>query len=647
MLDQEHLPGGINSHLFSQVQLNGQSFMYCPVFGYFRKDPINTTRGGILATEMGMGKTIISVGTILANPPPIGNPAAWGSLIPGKTLAKGTLVVCPVSLVGQWCNECEQKLAGNYRIYRYYGSSRTTNVDLLKEYDIVVTTYLVLVSDKRGNNKGSAQSIRDHGVPPLERLHWWRIILDESHTIKAPNTIQTKSVVALSSLRKWCVTGTPINGSSADIASQLNFLGVHHLGETNLFNNHFTKGSNPYPILSFLRRVILRHSKNQLFLEKRGNPPPPPRKLLDLPPRRDNELLVDMNHEESRAYKALEVAAQRAVEAVGKWSASNRATATFLLHSILRPLRQACSGGVIAAASSITTPSEKSSAAGATAANLTQKIDIEDDAHVENIHSSGVRMLSKVNTLVDNLRRIRNDDPNAKSLVFSQFSNTLIFLQEELPKHDFQYRTLKGDMSMNARARALRDFQEDPPTTIFLISVRAAACGINLTQASHVFLMEPTMNPALQDQAIGRVHRMGQQRCVQIHHVVVRDSVETRIRKLLYGVSKASSISQVPTTQSQPQQSDKAHPSSAPILQPTPMTNEDQSVQPMQIDQPLQSSQACEPTKPFNDITSTAVNADDQPKPITTQDCLAGSLRADNAKLNYNKFAELVGIQNI
>lgn len=92
----------------------------------------------------------------------------------------------------------------------------------------------------------------------------------------------------------------------------------------------------------------------------------------------------------------------------------------------------------------------------------------------------------------------------AKSLVFSQYSSTLSWLQEELPKHGFQFRTLSGDMTMKNRAKALRDFQSDPPTTIFLLSMRAGAVGINLTQANRVFLMEPCYNPALERQAIGR-----------------------------------------------------------------------------------------------------------------------------------------------
>jgi SNF2 family DNA or RNA helicase len=121
----------------------------------------------------------------------------------------------------------------------------------------------------------------------------------------------------------------------------------------------------------------------------------------------------------------------------------------------------------------------------------------------------------------------------AKSLVFSQFRSTLSWMQEELPKHGFQFRTLSGDMPMSKRACALRDFQNDPPTTIFLLSIRAGACGINLTQANRVFLMEPAMNPALEAQAIGRVYRLGQRKNVEIVRMLMTNSVETRLTKLI------------------------------------------------------------------------------------------------------------------
>jgi superfamily II DNA or RNA helicase len=117
--------------------------------------------------------------------------------------------------------------------------------------------------------------------------------------------------------------------------------------------------------------------------------------------------------------------------------------------------------------------------------------------------------------------------------VFSQFTSTLQWLKEELPKHGFQFRTLSGDMSMTKRTKALSDFQNDPPTTVFLLSMRAGAVGINLTQANRIFLMEPCFNPALEAQAVGRVHRLGQKRSVEIIRLLMKNSVDSRIIEML------------------------------------------------------------------------------------------------------------------
>jgi SWI/SNF-related matrix-associated actin-dependent regulator of chromatin subfamily A3 len=109
-------------------------------------------------------------------------------------------------------------------------------------------------------------------------------------------------------------------------------------------------------------------------------------------------------------------------------------------------------------------------------------------------------MTSKLNRLVEELRRVQAADSTAKCLVFSQFTQTLTWLQIELPKYDFSFRTLLGSMTMANRAKALADFQNDPPTSVFLLSMRAGAVGINLTQANHVFIMDPCLNVALEDQ---------------------------------------------------------------------------------------------------------------------------------------------------
>lgn len=141
-------------------------------------------------------------------------------------------------------------------------------------------------------------------------------------------------------------------------------------------------------------------------------------------------------------------------------------------------------------------------------------------------------MQSKLDWLVRKLRVIHCQDAHAKVLVFSQFSQTLLWLQEALPKKGFQFRTLSGSMSIQQRKKALEDFYKDPPTTLFLLSMRSGAVGVNLTQANHIIVMEPCLNRALEDQAIGRVHRIGQQRDVHIYRLGCRNTIEERILAL-------------------------------------------------------------------------------------------------------------------
>ena len=126
-------------------------------------------------------------------------------------------------------------------------------------------------------------------------------------------------------------------------------------------------------------------------------------------------------------------------------------------------------------------PSAQAQAAAAAAAAAVPKIGDGKEGG-----GGGGMMVSKLDRLVTELVRIQTADKTAKCLVFSQFSQTLAWLQLELPKHGFKYRTLLGSMTKNERSKALAEFQSDPPTTIFLLSMRAGAVGVNLTQANHV-----------------------------------------------------------------------------------------------------------------------------------------------------------------
>merc|ERR1712013_781420 len=102
----------------------------------------------------------------------------------------------------------------------------------------------------------------------------------------------------------------------------------------------------------------------------------------------------------------------------------------------------------------------------------------------------------------------------------------------ELERNGFEYRTLKGNMTLNKRKKALEQFSNDPNVTVFVLSVRSGAVGLTLTAANHVFMLEPPLNPALYRQAINRVHRLGQTKRVIVSNLIMKDSIEERIWRL-------------------------------------------------------------------------------------------------------------------
>ena len=131
--------------------------------------------------------------------------------------------------------------------------------------------------------------------------------------------------------------------------------------------------------------------------------------------------------------------------------------------------------------------------------------------------------------LVAQLQQMHSADRTNKALIFTQYNESLKHIGGALRTAGFDYRTISGSMPQKQRAAAIAAFQKDPPTTVFIISVRSGAVGINLTSANYVFMMEPLMNPALDDQAVGRAWRMGQQRPVTVKRLFVKGTMEEGI----------------------------------------------------------------------------------------------------------------------
>jgi SNF2 family DNA or RNA helicase len=151
----------------------------------------------------------------------------------------------------------------------------------------------------------------------------------------------------------------------------------------------------------------------------------------------------------------------------------------------------------------------------------------------ENWHLADVLFKSKFKSLSGELQRIEEEDAASKTLIFSHYNSTLRRLQEEFKKQGVSAVALTVEQTAKARARSLHDFQYDPQTTIFLLNRSSVVgVGVNLMRANRVVFMEPLLNPVLEAQVLGRVHRLGQKRSVEVIRFITNDSIESRLAEI-------------------------------------------------------------------------------------------------------------------
>lgn len=206
-------------------QVEGVSWMIDKEIGQKKTRGI-LPKGGILADDMGLGKTVQSLTLILTNPRPApdAKPEHKQQKLPGKDVGKGTLVVAPLALIKQWESEIKTKVNRSHalKVLVHHGPSRTKNAAELKKYDVVITTYQTLTSEHAGSNMES-----DHGTRiGCFGVHWYRLMLDEAHSIKNRNAKSTLACCALPAWYRWCLTGTPMQNNLDELQSLVKFLRI-------------------------------------------------------------------------------------------------------------------------------------------------------------------------------------------------------------------------------------------------------------------------------------------------------------------------------------------------------------------------------------------------------------------------------------
>lgn len=203
-------------------QVEGVEWMKGRELGPVKKGKV--PKGGLLADDMGLGKTLQSISLLLTNAKP-------KDKHPG--VEKSTLVVAPLALIRQWEAELQDKVEESHRlkVLVHHGPQRTKDFADLRKYDVVITTYQILVSEH-----GQCTPKRQAGC---FGLHWYRVILDEAHTIKNRNAKATKACYELRSVYRWCLSGTPMQNNLEELQSLVKFLRIKPYDDLREWKEHF------------------------------------------------------------------------------------------------------------------------------------------------------------------------------------------------------------------------------------------------------------------------------------------------------------------------------------------------------------------------------------------------------------------------
>ncbi|XP_057736990.1 putative SWI/SNF-related matrix-associated actin-dependent regulator of chromatin subfamily A member 3-like 1 [Arachis stenosperma] len=527
-------------------------------------------RGGILADAMGLGKTLTLLSLIALD--------KVSGQRKGKKRRKieigessATLVVCPPSVFSTWISQLEEHtVPGSLRTCMYYGDKRAKNAEDLMDYDLVLTTYSTLSVEE------------DDPDSPVKKVVWRRIILDEAHTIKNSNARQSKMVISLNAKRRWAVTGTPIQNGSLDLFSLMAFLHFEPFSIKSYWRSLVQRPLNQ-GLQSGLSRLQVLMAAISLRRTKDNG-------LLGVPPKTIETQYVELNSEERELYDRMKEEAMllmrsftngtnnfpvvlsmllrlRQICTDSALCPSDLAT-TFrstnledvsnnpeLLQKLVEMLQECedyeCPICISPSADIIITSCAhifcrlcilKSLQSSRSRCPLCRQALSESDLFSAPIEpskadstssssSSDKKLSSKTSALIKFLKESREQKPTAKSVVFSQFRKLLLLLEAPLKEAGFKTLRIDGSMTVKQRANVIDQFQDNKENgpTVLLASLRASGAGINLTAATTVYFMEPWWNPAVEEQAMDRIHRIGQKEAVKIVRLVVLDSIEEKI----------------------------------------------------------------------------------------------------------------------
>ncbi|MDW9379528.1 DEAD/DEAH box helicase [Chryseobacterium sp. JV558] len=439
-IPQVNIPAALNAELrdYQHDGLNWLNFL----------DGFNF--GGCLADDMGLGKTIQIIAFILSQREKRGHTT--------------NLIVVPTSLLFNWQEELS-RFAPSIKVLLHYGADRPKTTAHMQDYEVVLTTYGMMLSDVRF----------------LKNFNFNYVFLDESQTIKNPNSERYKAARLLQSRNRIVLTGTPVENSTFDLYSQLSFACPGLLGSKQYFKDIY---AIPIDKFEYSKRALELQQKIKPFILRRTKK----QVAKELPEKTETVIYCEMNTEQRKIYDAYEKELREFIAANDDDDLNKNSM--HVLTGLTR-LRQICNSPVLM----------KEGYSGANAV--------------------------KIEILME---QILGKSKDHKILVFSQFVGMLDLIKTELERHKIQFEYLTGQTK--DRGEKVTNFQKNNDIRVFLISLKAGGVGFNLTQADYIYLVDPWWNPAAENQAIDRSYRIGQTKNVIAVRMICSNTVEEKILTL-------------------------------------------------------------------------------------------------------------------
>jgi SNF2 family DNA or RNA helicase len=540
-------------------------------------------RGGILADEMGLGKTVEIISLICCNrmAPEQQSfaPVYRGDGKDKKYISKATLIVTPLTIVDQWKAEIERHTNPPLKVYIYQGNRRNRDINHLLQYDIIITTYNTLSFEYSNTFLGgeSTRKKKKKDAPskdspsPIFQIEFFRVVLDEAHNIKNRKSFQARATTAVEANRRWAVTGTPIQNHIDDLFSLFHFLRVNPHGDWRWWSKNIGKPFEKKDkraaeaLQSVIAELVIRRTKDKKINGEH---------IVQLPPKRINIVELEFSEAENRFYNALYDYAKGKFTEFMESGTLLKNYANIL--EMLLHLRQVCDHPALII-NSFQKKTERSTMKGfleefskqasfemydsilpmlpavikynarrdefrnnqITKYGFVNEEDVPSSfgkINVESYMKQHWRDSSKIAALIDHLKY--KVSGTTKSVVFSQWTSMLDLVEIAMQRAGIKYVRLDGRMQRKDREIAVDNFKHDRHVSVCLISLKVGGIGLNLVWATHVFLLDPWWNPAIEQQAIDRVHRIGQEEAVTVIRFVIKGTVEERIMKLQNQKSK-------------------------------------------------------------------------------------------------------------